>query len=334
VKHRFLSTCLAFALAASAQAQLRDATAQERGQDAAAFAHVDRALAEGFADIESVVVARGGRVVYEFYRDGQRERLRDVQSVEKSALSALVGSALGEGRIASLDQPVVDLVPEWRGLNADPRAAAITLRHLLTMTAGFEVRSGARFPPGVAWARAMAAAPGEKFAYDNALIPVVAAVVEKATGMPIADYARKRLVQPLQMAEPGYGNTLRLRTIDLAKLGQLFLRNGDWDGQQLVPADYVAAATRPQNAGGPPVSMPYGYMWWVLPTEAPRRTFMASGRGGQLSWVYPPLDLVVAITSATTTASQERGQAVRLLRNELFTAASNAALSASPGTSP
>jgi CubicO group peptidase (beta-lactamase class C family) len=334
VKHRLLSACLALALAAvSAHAQLREASPEERAQDLAAFAGVERSLAQGLADIESVVVVRGGRVVYEFYRDGQRERLRDVQSVEKSALSALVGSALGEGRIASLDQPVLELVPEWRAVNADPRAAAITLRHLLTMTAGFEVRSGAKFPPAVAWARPLAAAPGEKFVYDNALIPVVAAVVEKASGMPLADYARKQLVQPLQMAEPGYGSTLHLRTIDLAKLGQLFLRNGNWGGQQLVPADYVAAATRPQNARGPPVSMPYGYMWWVLPTEAPRRTFMASGWGGQLSWVYPPLDLVIAMTSATTPASQERGQAVRLLRNELFAAAS-AVRSASPGTSP
>nr|WP_283254332.1 serine hydrolase [Ramlibacter paludis] len=317
-----MSTVLACVLAASqAHAQLRESSAEEKALDAAAFTAVDAQLAQRFTDVESVVVLLRGRVAYEYYRDGQRERLRDVQSVQKSALSALTGAALAEGRIASLDQPVLDLVPEWRAANADPRAAAVTVRHLLTMTSGFDPRTMPMQPP-LAWARPFAADPGAQFAYDNPTIPVLAAVIEKATGMPIADYARRKLVQPLAMAEPGYGRTLMLRTIDLAKLGQLFLRNGEWDGQQLVPADYVAAATRPQNAGGPPVSMPYGYMWWVLPTEAPRRTFMASGWGGQLSWVYPPLDLVVAITSAATEGSQQRGHAIALLRNGLFAAAS------------
>ena len=313
-----LFTCALLAL--PAQAQLLPSTPAQQAADAAAFAPVDQALAQRFTDVQSVVVLLRGRVVYEYYRDGDRNLLRDVQAVEKSALSARVGSALGEGRIASLDQTVIALVPEWQALNADPRAATITLRHLLTMTAGFEVR-GNRMKPQAAWARAIATNPGEKFAYDNALIPMIAAVVEKATGMPVADYARQRLVRPLGLAEPDYEAMLRMRTIDVATLGQLFLRFGSWDGRQLVPTDYVAAATRVQNAGGPPVGMPYGYMWWVLPTEAPRRTFMASGYGGQLAWVHPPLDLVVAMTSTVSPASQQRGHAVQLLRNELFAAA-------------
>lgn len=314
---RIAVACLLFAVL-QAQAQLRESTAAEKAQDDAAFAEVDRQLAARFTDVESLVVVLRGRVIHEYYRDGQRERLRDIQSVEKSALSALAGSA-----IANLDQRVVEIVPEWRALNPDPRAADITVRHLLTMTSGLEARN--KLPPAQAWARPLASSPGERFAYGDATIPVLAAVVEKAAGMPIADYARQKLVQPLAMAEPGYGRTLQLRTIDLAKLGQLFLQNGEWEGRQLVPADYVAAATRPQNAGGPPVGMQYGYMWWITPAEAARRTFMASGWGGQLSWVHPPLDLVVAVTSAVTEGSQQRGQAVELLRNGVFAAAARRA---------
>jgi CubicO group peptidase (beta-lactamase class C family) len=175
--------------------------------------------------------------------------------------------------------------------------------------------------PAQAWARPLASAPGETFDYDNSLIPMLGAVLEKITGMPLPDYARRQLGAPLEMAEPGYRYTLHLRTIDMAKLGQLFLQEGRWDGRQLLSPAYVAAATRPQNAGGPPVGLQYGYMWWITPTEAPRRTFMASGWAGQLVWVHPPLDLVVAVTSTTSPQSQERGQALQLVRNGVFAAA-------------
>jgi len=166
----------------------------------------------------------------------------------------------------------------------------------------------------------LGSAPGQTFAYDNALIPMLAAVLEKATGMPLADYARQQLVVPLGFQEPGYRRGLQLRTEDMAKLGQLFLQNGAWDGRQLVPESYVLAATQPQNAGGLPLSMPYGYMWWVRPSDAPRSTFMAAGFGGQFIWVYPPLDLVIAATSEASTDAQRQQQALQLIRGRLFAA--------------
>lgn len=210
-------------------------------------------------------------------------------------------------------------------MNGDPRASAITVRHLLTMTAGFEVNDGtgtaAAGRPQDAWARPMRAAPGQAFAYDNALVPLLSAVLEKATGMPLADYARQQLVTPLDFEEPSYHRGLHMRTMDMAKLGQLFLQKGAWAGKQLVPESYARAATQPQNGGGPPVSMPYGYMWWVVPSNAPRKTFMASGFGGQFIWVYPPLDLVIATTSTASPESNRRGHALQLIRARLFTAA-------------
>ena len=106
-----------------------------------------------------------------------------------------------------------------------------------------------------------------------------------------------------------------------ARLGQLFLQQGRWGDRQILPPDYVAQATRPQSNGGPPVSMPYGFLWWILPNEAPRRTFMASGYGGQMIWVHPPLDLVVAATSAVSADSQRRGHAIEMLRGGVVAAA-------------
>lgn len=107
----------------------------------------------------------------------------------------------------------------------------------------------------------------------------------------------------------------------MAKLGQLFLQSGAWGGQQIIPETFVLAATRPQSPGGPPVSLPYGHLWWVVPSETPRPTFFASGYAGQLIWVHPPLELVIAVTSTVSAESQQRAQALRLIRGRLFSAA-------------
>ncbi len=308
-----------------AHAQWLPSSADEQALDATAFQGMTDTIGERFTDVQSVVVALRGRIVYRYYRDGQPDTLRDVQSVQKSAVSALAGIALGQGRLASLDQPVLALMPEWAALNTDARAQDITVRHLLTMSAGFAVDdpSGTKAPgrPRDAWARPMASAPGQSFAYDNALVPMLMAVLEKAVGMPLADYAREQLVAPLGMHEPSYQRGLQLRTEDMASLGQLFLQNGVWAGRQIVPAAYVDAATTPQSAGGLPVSLPYGYMWWVSSVKAPRRTFMAIGYGGQFIWVYPPTGLVIAATSTVPLRGPDRGQALQLIRNALFTAA-------------
>jgi CubicO group peptidase (beta-lactamase class C family) len=309
----------------ASHAQVRPPTPEERAADTQAFAEVEERLARRWTDVESVCVAMEGRTVYEFFRDGAPDRLRNVQSVEKSALSALVGIALAQGAIASVDQAVVELVPEWAALNDDPRSRAITVRHLLTMSAGFDLGPATsitgKLPPNRGWARPLVAAPGERFAYDNAVVNLVAALVQRVAGMPLPDFARRELVQPLGLAEPAYKELLHLRTQDMARLGQLFLQEGRWGDRQILPRDYVAAATRPQNRGGPPVSMPYGYLWWIAPGEAPRHTFLASGYAGQMVWVHPPLDLVVAATSVISADSQRRGHAFEMLRGGVVPAA-------------
>ncbi|MGV3571615.1 MAG: serine hydrolase domain-containing protein [Ramlibacter sp.] len=314
---------LAFSAALPARAELRPSSEAEKALDAAAFADTGRALAERFTDVQAVVVV-GGRVAYEFHRNGAPDTLRDQQSVEKSALGALVGIAIGKGQLAGVDQPVLAVVPEWAPLNPDPRAASITLRQLLTLTAGFATDEG-RGPPrsmsaAEAWARPLASAPGTRFGYDNATVTLLGAILEKASGMPLPAYARQHLVEPLGMAEPAYRRNLHLRTVDAARLGQLFLRKGVWGDRQLVPADFVAAATQPQAAGGPPVGFPYGYLWWLVPPAQPGGTFMASGWAGQLVWVHPALDLAVAMNSTPSPPSQSRGHALGLLQQELVRA--------------
>jgi CubicO group peptidase (beta-lactamase class C family) len=314
--------CLLAGAAGAAQpvAPWRASTPEEQRLDAAAFEGFDQSISERLTDIQSVVVVLKGRTAYQYHRDGNPESLRDTQSVAKSALAALLGIALRQGHIASLDRPVVELVPEWRPLNADPRAQTITLHHLLAMTAGFEVNDavGTAAPqtPAQAWARPLRSQPGHSFAYDNSIVNLVTAVLEKVTSRPLGDYAREQLVQPLGMNEPSYQRGLHLRTIDMAKLGHLFLQDGAWNGHALLPPGFAAQAVRAQSDGGPPVRLPYGLFWWV-PSDS---TYFASGYAGQFIWVHAPLDLVVAITSTVSAGSQQRGQAMQLIRGRLFQA--------------
>jgi len=317
-----LVACLLAGAAVAAQptGAWRASTAEEQRLDAIAFEGFDQDIGRRLTDIQSVVVVSRGRIAYEYHRDDNPQALRDTQSVAKSALAALVGAALGQGLIASLDRPVVELLPEWRALNADPRSRAITLRHLLAMTAGFDVADAAGtarpLAPDQAWARPLRSPPGESFAYDNSVVNLVAAILERVTGRPLADYAREQLVRPLGMLEPSYRGGLRLRTVDMAKLGQLFLQDGMWDDQALLPPGFAAFATRAHSRGGPPVQLPYGLSWWA-PSDS---TYFASGYGGQFIWVHAPLGAVVALTSAVSPQSQQRGQALQFIRGRLFQA--------------
>ena len=155
-----LAFCLFAGAAGAAQpvAPWRASTPEEQRLDAAAFEGFDQGIAERLTDVLSVAVILKGRTAYQYHRDGNPEALRDTQSVAKSVLAALLGAALRQGHIASLDRPVVELVPEWRPLNTDPRAQTITLHHLLSMTAGFEVNDAA----GTAAPQAPAHGPGRE----------------------------------------------------------------------------------------------------------------------------------------------------------------------------
>lgn len=317
--------CSMVASTAFAQAlpSWRTSTPEEQRLDAAVFENIDKSIEQELGDVQSLVVVLQGRTVHQYYRDGDPNALRDTQSVTKSGLALLVGTALKRGQLSSLELPVVELMPEWRALNADPRAQTITLRHLMAMTTGFAVddRSGTAAPltPASAWARSIQTEPGQRFAYDNSGPPMVQAVLERVTGRPVADLVREQLVTPLDMREPTYSRDgiASMRTVDMAKLGYLMLLDGAWAGAPLLPPGFVAQMVKPHSSGGPPANLPYGLFWWV-PSGS---TFFASGYSGQLIWVHSPLRLVVAVTSTISPDSAQRGQALKLARGPVFQAA-------------
>lgn len=310
------------------------------GADAAADAASPRlsalsAQAAAMADVRAVSVLRRGQPVFDYLRDGLPEDgLHETASVTKSVLSLLVGQALSQRRIASLDTPVEALLPDLVGANSDPRVQRLSVRNLLTMTAGFQpsdrrffdARARDRFAIG----RPFEADPGARFRYDNPSADLLAAALTRSVGEPLADYARRQLFVPLgidsfawrvdeQGRHHGYSG-LQLRVRDMARLGQLMLQQGQWQGRPILEADYLRAATTAQNSGGPPVSLPYGYLWWVATGDAARPAFLASGFGGQFIWVDPARQLVIATAADTGPASATRQQALDLIRRHLLPA--------------
>jgi len=344
----------------------RTASPQAEGMDPTVLATIAGNVASLHPEIRSVLVVRHGYVVYEHYWQGMTAANSDnLYSVTKSVVSALVGIALAEGKLKSLDQPVAELLARHLPPDADPRVARVTLEQLLTMTSGLagddpslggdphvSQRQGARRD----WVahilgRRLETTPGSSFAYSSATSQLLSAIVADATGQSTLAFARARLFEPLGIhsakapapvfvehpspaalkayeraavawpTDPqGYQlgfSGLKLPSRDLAKLGYLYLNGGRWDGRQVIPADYVAASTRPHST--PPPDGPgesYGYQWWVT-SQARHPSFLAHGEGGQLLQVVPDLDLVVVITSDAT---QNRNDARALVGQAIIPA--------------
>jgi CubicO group peptidase (beta-lactamase class C family) len=216
----------------------------------------------------------------------------------------LVGIAREEGFFQSLDTRLYDLMPEY--FDEDPRKRAITLRHVLTMRTGLEFdneedtgrflySSGSSVQSVLS--RPLVSEPGASFYYHDANPQLASGLLEKVTGVPPEAYAEERLFGPLgiwdyQWEKHSDGLNfgafgLWLRPRDMAKIGQLMLQGGMWEGRQVVPADWVEESTRVYSNGN------YGLYWWV---NEENRVFRASGDGGQIIFVDEPNELVIVLT--------------------------------------
>jgi len=276
---------------------------------------VEAALADVPArrHIQSIIVVRGGDVLLErYFRDRRASDLSNIHSVTKSILATLVGIALRDGFL-DLGTKVGEVF-EARLLEDDPRKSPIAVEHLLTMTSGLDAETphdidqiadrGEPWVEGVLGAP-LRAEPGTSFIYNNGAAHVLGAMVARATGTPLARFAREKLFRPLGIeafrwpTDPeghplGYGH-LELRPVDLLRLGKLYLQGGHFNGAQVLPTAFVEAATSPTSDGGAPEGVPYGYLWWIT-EDADYPAFFAGGYGGQYVTVIPELELIVVTT--------------------------------------
>jgi CubicO group peptidase (beta-lactamase class C family) len=203
--------------------------------------------------------------------------------------------------------------PEIGLSDPDPRKREITIRDLLTMHSGFRWDEGRDFcvfgsPDPVQWMfnLPLADPPGQVFHYSSGATQILAHLVQRISGLAVREFAGRELFAPLGIQDfdwpedargvsLGYAG-LALTTRDLAKLGLLYLRQGKWEGQELLPARYVREATTAWSPGGDPEGKPYGYLWWVDHGQ-PGNAYFASGYGGQYLWVSPALDLIAVLTA-------------------------------------
>lgn len=253
-------------------------------------------------DTDALVILKDGRPVLEKWFHGS-PRTIETMSVTKSIVWMAVARLLTTGQLKSLDQPVHTWFPEWRhGPKRD-----VTVRHLLTQTSGITSELDTReifFSPDfvrLALDAPLAAAPGEKFFYNNKATNLLAGVVERAAGKKLDDYLKDEIFGPLGIKQfewthdrsgnPYASSGLQMRPDDLAKLGQLMLDEGTWNGHELIAARWVREATRPSGR-----SAHYGHLWWMATDESQGGKivgFRAAGWQGQHLIVLPSARLVV-----------------------------------------
>ena len=269
--------------------------------------------------ILSLLVERNGVLVAEEYFHGSAaDSLDQVWSVTKSVMSILTGIAREQGYLTGLDQTLADFLTPIAD-SVPPDKGRITLRNLLTMTAGLEwheldgggeyntwVTSGDMIQYAIDLPRV--AEPGEVFHYNTAATHLLSVILTEATGTSTLDFARRNLFGPLGIDsvdwwtdDRGYytgGMGLFLRPRDMLKLGELFLHQGAWEGAQVVPQEWVRESTRAQVSTGNavPFGDEYGYLWWLGRAQG-RDFYLANGYAGQFIVVAPALDLVVVATS-------------------------------------
>ena len=272
---------------------------------------------------QAFLVIQDDAILYEQYFNGtERESIVTSFSTAKSFTSALIGIAIAEGHIQSVNDPITEYLPELK--ERDPAFAEITIRDLLMMSSGIRYSE----PPDNATTyyypdlRSLALettriidAPGKTFHYNNFHPLLLGLILERATGTTVAGYLQEKIWKPVGMGfsgswsldENGFEKMesgINARAIDFAKFGRLFLHQGDWDGRQVIPAAWVADSTQADTtidyasyyyddfifADGRGF---YKYMWWGMQREGQQDDFSAIGNKGQFIYISPEKNLII-----------------------------------------
>ncbi len=308
----------------------------ERGNELSGnreFARMDSLIAANwFKEISSVVVARRGKIVFEnYYNDNNSGTKHNTRSATKTITGTLIGCLLQDGSIKSVQENALGLSRIQNIQNPDKRKESITIEDLLTMSSILECDDWNENSRGQEekmyiiedWAQFYWDLPikgfpewvtkpedskyGRSFSYCTAGVVVLGDVMNTITGS-LEQYADKALFAKLGITDyhwqmtptgqPMTGGGLGLRSRDLLKVGQLYLNNGAWNGEQIIPSQFVKDSTSPHGEAGM-LDYEYGYLWWLseFGKDQKERAYFMSGTGGNKIAVFPELDLVVVLTS-------------------------------------
>jgi CubicO group peptidase (beta-lactamase class C family) len=328
------------------------------GMDGAQLCTIAARLALRSTKVHSVVVVRHGKLVFEQYfpgydqpwgqPDGQYEfsatTKHDMRSASKSVISLLIGIAIDRKLIAGVDEPVLKFFPDYAAVK-QPGWDAITLRHLLTMSSGFRWDEARAWtdpendephlvtepdPLGYVLSRPIAAPPDALWTYNGGGTELLGNIIERVSKRSLEAFVHEALFQPLGITDAEWkhyqngkiaaASGLRLRPRDAAKIGQLVLNRGQWNGRQIVPADWIAQSIVPrfQAIGLFASTQFYGYQWWMgrsLAGDKEIKWVAAFGWGGQRIFIVPGLDLVMMTTAAQYGQPKEGAAAIDILSN-------------------
>ncbi len=309
-----------------------------------AWADARDALAQRSLAVDSALVLVDGSLRGEWHGDrGGPRTLHDLRSATKSITSLLVGAAIDRGLIDSVRSPVAPWFPETHPHPSWSGRPAMTIEDLLTMRSGLDCDDWAPRSPGneermyrrrswLGFALSLPAVedPGQRFSYCTAGVVLLGEIVARAGGAPLPELAKEWLFEPLGIADARWepagdegtdaGGHLRLSVESLAKIGQLTLQGGEWEGRPVVSAGWIAASTTPHTWVDSPDGGPqYGYLWWLEPVEdGVVRSWQARGNGGQLLIVVPPVGAVVALTGRSFNRGSVRLRLFQLTSRHLI----------------
>jgi CubicO group peptidase (beta-lactamase class C family) len=292
----------------------RTAIPEEQGMDSSRLASMLVWVQQQHLNLHSLLIIRKGYIVSETYFDSYRlDDRHQLYSCTKSFIATLIGIALDRGDIQRIDQPVMDFFPGSTFANLDAQQQAMTLEDLLTMRSGLDWQEGDPVYREMVMSRdwvkfvldkRMVQAPGSQFNYCSGCSHVLSAILQQAAGVNTRDYAEQNLFEPLGITNlrwdsdpsriPNGGWGLQITPREMAKLGYLYLHDGEWDGRQVVSAAWVKTATEKHTTTDGQLG--YGYQWWVYPSYG---AYTALGLEGQTIFVVPQSDLIVVTTAAT-----------------------------------
>lgn len=297
-------------------------TPEQQGLDSQKLIEMFEFIQSEQLNLHSLLVIRNGYLVLEAYAAPYGpEDVHTVESNTKSVVAALTGIAIDQGKIASSDQKLLDFFPHNFVQNLDARKQEITLHDLLAMQPGLDCEDFSAAAQGMYnkldWVQYLldlpiTANPGEQWIYCSGAAHLLSAVLEEATGMDARSYANQNLFAPLGIEAVGPGDWgsdpknvtngiagLFLTPRDLAKLGLLYLQDGRWEGQQVIPQAWMETATSEQAYIGPDeyvggLDRRFGYMFSIFPEQ---KMYGYLGRAGQELYVVPEKNLVVVFTA-------------------------------------
>jgi CubicO group peptidase (beta-lactamase class C family) len=285
-------------------------------------------LNKDLKNIHSVLLVKNGKLILEEYFYGyDRDTKHIMYSASKSITSILVGIAMDQKMIPNVDQKAYAFLPEYNGTKWVNQKYDITLKHVLTMSAGIDwvdwkyPHHDARNSTGAMarsgdWIkfvldRDLLEPPGQRFNYSDGLTMLLGVIVKNTTGIYADEFAEKSLFSPLGISDYSWRKSpggsvitawgLSLKPRDMAKIGYLFLRQGKWNDRQIISQKWVNESTKPHMTDVA-LGSGYGYQWWCGKTNINNQVievYYAAGMGGQYIFVCPSLYLVAVITSST-----------------------------------